>query len=161
VSGRLGRVTTLGDFHAQDIEGRDVDLASYLGRVVLVVNTASQCGFTPQYAGLQRLYEDHREDGLVVLGFPCDQFGHQEPGNEQEIQRFCSSTYRVTFPLFAKLEVNGPGAHPLFQHLKAEQKGAQGKEAIQWNFTKFLVGPDGTVLKRYASADTRRRLEPS
>jgi glutathione peroxidase len=146
------------DIEVTTIQGQPQKMESYRGKTLLVVNVASQCGYTPQYAGLQALYEQYKDKGFTVLGFPCDQFGHQEPGNEQEIQRFCSSTYHVTFPLFAKLEVNGPGAHPLFQHLKAEQKGTQGKEAIQWNFTKFLVGSDGTVLKRYASADTPEKI---
>jgi glutathione peroxidase len=152
-------VTRLGDFHAKTIDGRDVDLASYLGRVVLVVNTASQCGFTPQYAGLQRLYERHREDGLVVLGFPCDQFGNQEPGTDSEIAQFCESSFGVTFPMFAKVEVNGDGAHPLYQWLRSEREGPRGAD-IDWNFTKFLVGRDGSVLARFGPKRKPVDLEP-
>jgi len=146
------------DIEVTTIEGQPQKMEAYRGQTLLVVNVASRCGYTPQYAGLQALYEQYKDKGFTVLGFPCDQFGHQEPGDEQEIQRFCSSTYQVTFPLFAKLNVNGTDAHPLFHHLKAEQKGARGEEAIKWNFTKFLVGPDGAVLKRYASADTPERI---
>jgi glutathione peroxidase len=142
------------DIEVTTIEGQPHKMEAYHGKTLLIVNVASQCGYTPQYAGLQALYEQYQDKGFTVLGFPCDQFGHQEPGDEQEIQRFCASTYQVTFPLFAKLNVNGPNAHPLFQHLKAAQQGAGGEEAIQWNFTKFLVGSDGAVLRRYASADT-------
>ena len=141
--------TTLGNFTATDIDGGDVDLSSYDGKVVLVVNTASQCGMTPQYAGLQELYDRRQSDGLVVLGFPCDQFGNQEPGSEQEIAAFCESSYGVTFPLFAKVEVNGDDEHPLYTWLKSEKGGLLGKK-IKWNFTKFLVGRDGTVLGRYS-----------
>jgi glutathione peroxidase len=151
-------MTTISDFHATSIDGQDVDLASYAGEVVLVVNTASQCGFTPQYAGLEKLWRQYRERGLVVLGFPCDQFGHQEPGDEAEIQNFCSLTYDVDFPMFAKVEVNGGGAHPLWKWLKDEKGGLLGIGAIKWNFTKFLVGRDGKVLKRYAPTDTPESL---
>jgi glutathione peroxidase len=141
-------MTTISDFHATSIDGEDVDLASYAGKVVVVVNTASQCGLTPQYAGLQQLYDDYADQGLVVLGFPCDQFGHQEPGDEDEIAAFCDKEYGVTFPMFAKVEVNGEDAHPLYQWLKSKQSGVLGKD-IRWNFTKFLIGRDGRVDKRF------------
>jgi glutathione peroxidase len=142
------------DIEVTTIEGQPQSMATYRGKTLLVVNVASKCGFTPQYEGLQALYEQHQAKGFAVLGFPCDQFGHQEPGNEQEVQSFCSTTYHVTFPMFAKISVNGSGAHPLYKHLKSEQPGILGSEAIKWNFTKFLVGADGTVLKRYAPTDT-------
>jgi glutathione peroxidase len=159
VDGRLGLVTTLGDFSATSIDGDRVDLSTYDGRVVLVVNTASQCGMTPQYAGLQQLYDDHRDDGLVVLGFPCDQFGHQEPGSEKEIAQFCETSYGVTFPMFAKVDVNGDGAHPLFVWLRSEKAGPRGPE-IEWNFTKFLLGRDGRVIERFGSKTEPADLEP-
>ena len=141
-------MTSLGDFHAQDITGADVDLSAYDGQVVLVVNVASQCGHTPQYAGLQELYDAKVGDGFTVLGFPCDQFGHQEPGTEVEIAEFCETAYGVTFPMFGKVEVNGDGAHPLYQWLRAEAPGPDGED-IEWNFTKFLIDRDGQVLRRY------------
>ena len=150
--------TTLADFHATTLDGRDQDLGDYVGDVVLVVNTASKCGLTPQYEGLQQLYDDYADQGLVVLGFPCDQFGHQEPGTEEEIGAFCQQNYGVSFPMFAKIEVNGDGTHPLYQWLKSEGKGILGSESIKWNFTKFLVGPDGQVVKRYAPTDTPARI---
>lgn len=142
---------TLADFQAITIDGKDQDLGSYLGDVVLVVNTASACGFTPQYEGLQKLYDTYGDRGFVVLGFPCDQFGHQEPGTEEEIAGFCQKNYGVSFPMFAKVEVNGDGAHPLYQWLKDEKRGLLGG-AIKWNFTKFLLGRDGTVLARFGSS---------
>ena len=142
------------DIEVTTIDGRLQKMDAYRGKTLLIVNVASQCGFTPQYEGLQGLYEQHRDKGFAVLGFPCNQFGHQEPGSEAEIQRFCSTTYNVTFPLFAKIDVNGGNAHALYRHLKSEKKGLLGSEAIKWNFTKFLVGPDGAVLKRYAPTDT-------
>lgn len=142
-------MTTLSDFQAEALTGGEVDLADYAGKVVLVVNTASECGFTPQYEGLEALYRELGEQGLVVLGFPSDQFGHQEPGTEDEIAQFCQRNYGVTFPMFAKTEVNGPGTHPLYRWLKNEKKGMIGG-AIKWNFTKFLIGRDGRVLERYA-----------
>ena len=144
----------LYDIPVTTIDGREITLAPWRGQVLLIVNVASKCGFTPQYAGLEALWREHRDRGFAVLGFPCDQFGHQEPGDEPEIQRFCSITYDVTFPMFAKVEVNGPGTHPLYQHLKQAKKGLLGSQAIKWNFTKFLVGRDGTVLARYAPNDT-------
>jgi glutathione peroxidase len=136
----------------ETIDGEKRTLAEHAGKHLLIVNVASKCGFTPQYEGLEKLYRDFKDRGLVVLGFPCDQFGHQEPGDENEIKAFCSLNYDVTFPLFAKIEVNGPGAHPLYRELKASAKGVLGSEAIKWNFTKFLVDPQGTAIKRYASS---------
>jgi glutathione peroxidase len=143
-------VTTLGDFRATAIDGTDVPLSSYDGEVVLVVNVASQCGHTPQYAGLQDLYAAYSGDGFTVLGFPCDQFGHQEPGTEDEIAQFCETSYGVTFPLFAKVEVNGEDALPLYAWLRSQAEGPKGEE-IEWNFAKFLLGRDGAVIKRYSS----------
>jgi glutathione peroxidase len=137
---------TLADFHATTIDGKDQDLGSYLGDVVLVVNTASRCGLTPQYEGLQWLYDEYAGRGLTVLGFPCDQFGHQEPGSEDEIATFCERNYGVSFPMFAKIDVNGEGTHPLYAWLKSEQ--AEGGD-IGWNFAKFLVARDGTVAARF------------
>jgi glutathione peroxidase len=139
----------LADFDARSIDGQEVDLASYAGQVVLVVNTASQCGFTPQYQGLQALHDRFAARGFAVLGFPCDQFGHQEPGSDEEISGFCERNFGVTFPLFSKIEVNGAGAHPLFQWLRSEKGGLIG-DRIKWNFTKFLIGRDGAVIGRYA-----------
>ena len=146
-------MTTAFDFNALDIEGRDRSLREFEGKVLLIVNVASKCGFTPQYAGLQRLWETYRERGLVVLGFPCDQFGHQEPGNEAEIASFCRLDYGVDFPMFAKVEVNGANAHPLWTWLKTQKGGFLGIGAIKWNFSKFLVGRDGRVIERYAPND--------
>jgi glutathione peroxidase len=142
------------DFSAKTIDGKEQSLSAYKDKALLVVNVASKCGFTPQYKGLEALYREYRDQGLVVLGFPCDQFGHQEPGNEDEIRNFCSLNYDVTFPMFAKVEVNGDGAHPLYRHLKKEATGLLGSEAIKWNFTKFLVDRKGKVVKRYAPTDT-------
>jgi glutathione peroxidase len=141
------------------IDGRTETMENYRGQVLLIVNVASKCGFTSQYAGLEALYRRYRDKGFSILGFPCDQFGHQEPGNEAEIQNFCSLTYDVTFPLFAKIEVNGSGTHPLYAHLKKAQPGLFGSEAIKWNFTKFLVNREGEVLKRYAPSDTPEKIE--
>ena len=142
-------MTTLQDFSARSIDGRDIDLSTYAGQVVLVVNTASQCGFTPQYKGLQELQDTYADKGFQVLGFPCDQFGHQEPGDDAEINSFCERNFGVTFPLFSKIEVNGDGAHPLYQWLRSEKGGLLGSK-IKWNFTKFLVGRDGKVIGRYS-----------
>lgn len=146
-------------YEVKTIDGRAMSMGEFRGRVLLIVNVASKCGFTPQYTGLEALYRRHKDRGLRVLGFPCDQFGHQEPGDEEEIRRFCSTTYDVTFPMFAKVEVNGENAHPLYKFLKSAQPGVLGTEAIKWNFTKFLVGRDGTVLERYAPKDTPERIE--
>ena len=151
-------MATAYDFSARDIEGREQALSDYRGKVLLVVNVASKCGFTPQYAGLEKLWRQYRERGLVVLGFPCDQFGHQEPGDEAEIRNFCALTYDVDFPMFAKVEVNGAGAHPLWKWLKEEKAGLLGIGAIKWNFTKFLIGRGGTVAKRYAPTDAPESL---
>ena len=151
---------TVFDFTAQDLGGTDRSLADWRSSVLLIVNVASKCGFTPQYAGLEELYRRHKDRGLVVLGFPCDQFGHQEPGDEAAIRDFCEVNYGVTFPMFAKVDVNGPGTHPLFRHLKRARKGVLGSQSIKWNFTKFLVGPDGEVRGRYAPTVTPVQLEP-
>lgn len=139
---------TLSDFRATLLDGREKDLADYGGKVVLVVNTASKCGFTPQYEGLQKLYEDHRDDGLVVLGFPCDQFANQEPGDDGQISTFCERNFGVEFPMFSKIDVNGSGAHPLYRWLKSQRSGLLGGR-ITWNFTKFLIGRDGQVAGRF------------
>ncbi len=141
------------------IDGTDTSLADYQGSVLLVVNVASKCGFTPQYTGLEALYRRLGPKGLVVLGFPCDQFGNQEPGDETEIATFCRTNYDVTFPMYAKVEVNGPNAHPLYQHLKKAAPGLLGTEGVKWNFTKFLVAPDGRVVERYAPTDKPESLE--
>ncbi|MDI9239728.1 glutathione peroxidase [Lysobacter sp. LF1] len=144
---------TVYDFSAPDIDGQSRSLGDFRGQALLIVNVASQCGFTPQYTGLEQLYRDFHSRGFSVLGFPCDQFGHQEPGDEAEIKNFCSLNYDVTFPLFAKIDVNGDRAHPLWKWLKDEKGGLLGIDAIKWNFTKFLVARDGRVLKRYAPTD--------
>ena len=143
-------MTTAFDFSARSLDGRDVSLADFRGKALLIVNTASKCGFTPQYAGLQRLHDELGPRGFAVLGFPCNQFGQQEPGDAEEIRNFCSLTYDVSFPMFARIDVNGDDAHPLFKHLKAEKPGLLGSEAIKWNFTKFLVDRNGRVVERYA-----------
>jgi glutathione peroxidase len=147
-------MASIYDFSAKTIDGKDETLDAFRGKTLLVVNVASKCGFTPQYEGLEALYRKFKGQGLVVLGFPCDQFGHQEPGNESEIRNFCSLNYDVTFPMFAKIDVNGSNALPLYKYLKHEAKGLLGSEAIKWNFTKFLVDRDGNVTKRYAPNDT-------
>ncbi|HKY56926.1 MAG TPA: glutathione peroxidase [Aeromicrobium sp.] len=146
-------MTTVYDFAATDISGVEKALAEYQGKVLLIVNTASQCGFTPQYGPLQELYDTYSSRGLVILGFPCDQFGHQEPGDEGEIATFCESQFGITFPMFSKIDVNGKNAHPLYKWLKSEKSGVLGG-AIKWNFTKFLVDPEGNVVKRYGSTTT-------
>ena len=150
---------SLYDIDLTTIDGKPASMAKYKDRVLLVVNVASKCGYTTQYAGLEALYRKYKKRGLTVLGFPCDQFGHQEPGDEDAIKAFCSLTYDVTFPMFAKIDVNGPGAHPLYRHLKAARKGLLGTEAVKWNFTKFLVGRNGRVLRRYAPTDTPEAIE--
>ncbi len=147
-------MSALASLRATSLEGEDVPLSRYLGKTLLIVNVASKCGFTPQYQGLEALYREYRARGLEILGFPCDQFGHQEPGDAAEIRRFCTLNYEVSFPLFAKIEVNGAGAHPLYQWLKREAPGLLGSQAIKWNFTKFLVDAGGRVVKRYAPTDT-------
>jgi glutathione peroxidase len=146
----------LYDIPVQTIDGDTTTLERYRGKALLIVNVASRCGFTPQYEGLEKLYRKFKDKGLVVLGFPCNQFGSQEPGNEAEIRGFCDMHYSVTFPLFAKVDVNGRNAHPIYRYLKSAKKGLLGREAIAWNFTKFLVGKDGAVLRRYGS---RRKPE--
>jgi glutathione peroxidase len=139
---------------AQTIDGRMQPLSEYRGKTLLIVNVASECGYTPQYAGLEALYREFKDRGFVVLGFPCNQFGRQEPGGDADIAAFCSTNYDVTFPMFGKIEVNGPAAHPLFQLLKSSRKGLLGTESIKWNFTKFLVDGSGRVVRRYAPGDT-------
>jgi glutathione peroxidase len=151
-------MTTAYDFSAPDIDGKEQSLDAWRGKTMLVVNVASKCGFTPQYKGLEELWRSHRDQGLVVLGFPCDQFGHQEPGDEAEIKNFCSTSYDVTFPMFAKIAVNGEKAHPLYKWMKKEAKGLLGSEAIKWNFTKFLIDAEGNVVKRYAPNDTPEKI---
>ena len=143
-------MTSVYEFQATSLEGEPVDLAAYRGQVLLIVNTASECGFTPQYTGLQALHDKYGSRGFAVLGFPCNQFGGQEPGGSQEIASFCTARFGVTFPLFEKVEVNGTNAHPLWQYLKSAAPGMLGTEAVKWNFTKFLVGREGQVLARYA-----------
>jgi len=153
-------VPSLYDIEVTTIIGERRRMADWKGQVLLVVNVASKCGYTPQYTGLEALHRKYHTQGFAVLGFPCDQFGHQEPGTEAEIASFCSLTYDVTFPMFAKVEVNGPNAHPLFRLLKAAKKGLLGTTAIKWNFTKFLVGRNGRVLRRFATAEVPERIEP-
>jgi glutathione peroxidase len=152
-------MTTLADFQARLPNGDEASLADRLGKVVLVVNTASKCGFTPQYAGLEALWQKYRERGFEVIAFPCNQFGHQEPGTAEEIGSFCSINFGVSFPLMGKVDVNGPGATPLYDWLKAQAPGIFGSKRIKWNFTKFLIGRDGKVVKRYAPTDKPEKLE--
>lgn len=139
---------TIYSFSARAIDGREVSLAEFTGQVLLIVNVASECRFTPQYAGLETLYRDYRDEGFSVLAFPCNQFGRQEPGDAEQISRFCATRYGITFPLFDKVEVNGPGAHPLFVWLKSQKAGILGSESIKWNFSKFLVNRQGKVIQR-------------
>ena len=154
-------MSTLYDFTVNDIHGKPVALDRYKGKVLLVVNTASECGFTPQYKGLEALYEKYRAKGLEVLGFPCNQFGGQEPGTEAAIEQFCEVNYGVTFPLFAKVDVNGDHAAPVYRYLKASKPGLLGTEAIKWNFTKFLVDREGKVVARYAPKETPESIAPA
>ena len=146
-------MTSIQDFEAVDISGKAVRLADQAGKLLLIVNTASQCGFTPQFAGLETLWQRYKDRGLVVMGFPSNEFGRQDPGSNDEIASFCQLNYGVSFPMMAKIDVNGGDAHPLFQWLKTEAPGLLGSKAIKWNFTKFLVGRDGRVIKRYAPQD--------
>ncbi len=146
-------MTTIADFTVATNKGEDLDLEEKLGKVLLVVNTASQCGFTPQYDGLEKLYQDYREKGFEVLAFPCNQFGNQEPGDADEIEQFCKVNFGLTFPLMQKVEVNGGNASPLFDWMKKEAPGLMGSQAIKWNFTKFLIDREGNVVKRYGPAD--------
>jgi glutathione peroxidase len=150
---------SLYDHEARSLDGKPVSLGDYRGKVLLIVNTASKCGFTPQFTGLEALYRKYRDQGLEILGFPCNQFGAQEPGNAEEIASFCSLTYDVTFPMFGKIEVNGPKAHPLYTYLKAQKKGLLGSEGIKWNFTKFLIDRNGQVTERYAPTTTPEQLD--
>jgi glutathione peroxidase len=147
------------DFTAETLDGKPAPLSDWKGKVLLIVNTASKCGFTPQYQGLEELYRKHRDKGFVVLGFPCNQFGAQEPGDAAEIANFCSLTYDVDFPMMRKIDVNGPAAHPLYKYLKSAKKGVLGTEGIKWNFTKFLVDRDGQVVGRFAPTVEPRALE--
>ena len=147
------------DFKANDINGKEVSMSSYEGKVVLIVNVASGCGFTPQYEGLQKLYDEHKEEGLEILAFPCNQFGEQEKGSEEEIKNFCEKNYSITFPIFEKVEVNGNDAHPIFKFIKEQKKGFMGTESIKWNFSKFLLSKNGEVIKRYGSLDVPENLE--
>jgi glutathione peroxidase len=151
----------LHDLSAPALDGRETPLSEFAGQVLLVVNTASKCGFTPQYAGLQSLYDEFKDQGFAVLGFPCNQFGAQEPGDEAEIGAFCERNYGVGFPMFAKVEVNGPGTHPVYKHLKRAAPGLLGSESIKWNFTKFLVDRDGRVVERYAPTARPEDLKPA
>ncbi|MFO0808804.1 MAG: glutathione peroxidase [Gemmataceae bacterium] len=151
--------TTLYDIPVTTIDGESTTLDRYRGRVLLVVNVASRCGFTPQYAGLESLYRSHKDRGFVVLGFPCDQFAHQEPGDEAEIKKYCSTRFGVTFPMFAKVRVNGPETHPLYCWLKSQKRGLFGTRSIKWNFTKFLVDRNGTVVQRYGPFRTPERID--
>ncbi len=144
-------MTTIYDFSAEKLEGGEQALSDYQGKVLLIVNTASKCGFTPQFDGLEKVFQKYQAQGLVVLGFPCNQFGGQDPGNNSEIGEFCQRNYGVSFPMFAKIDVNGGDAHPIYKFLTKEAKGILGTEAIKWNFTKFLVGRDGNVIDRFAS----------
>lgn len=151
-------MASLYDFSAVSLQGERRTLSEFQDKVLLIVNTASKCGFTPQYKGLQALYEKYADQGFEILGFPCDQFGRQEPGDEAQISEFCEINYGVRFPMFAKVEVNGSGAHPLYQYLKKAAPGLLGSKAIKWNFTKFLVARDGKVVKRYAPTDKPESL---
>ena len=151
-------MSTLHDFQVQGIDGQPVDLKQYAGKVVLVVNTASACGFTPQFGGLQKLYQQYVDRGLVVIGFPCNQFGSQDPGSNDEIAQFCERNYGVDFPMMSKVDVNGAQAAPVWKWLTAEAPGLLGSKAVKWNFTKFLVGKDGQVIRRYAPQDAPAKL---
>ncbi len=154
-------MTTVNDFNADTIDGRARALSRYRGKVLLIVNTASQCGLTPQYAGLEALYREYRDRGLEILGFPCNQFGAQEPAGESEIATFCETQYGVSFPMFAKVDVNGDAAHPLFKWLRRQAPGLLGSEAIKWNFTKFLVDREGRVVERFAPTSAPADLAPA
>lgn len=152
-------MTSIYDFKAQTISGKNQPLSHYEGKVLLIVNTASKCGFTPQFGGLEELYEKYRDKGLVILGFPCNQFANQDPGSNDEIQEFCQLNYGVTFPVFGKIDVNGRDTDPIFKFLKKEAPGALGTERIKWNFTKFLIDAEGKVIKRYAPTDKPKVIE--
>jgi glutathione peroxidase len=152
-------MSDLYNFKVKNIDGEEVSLNNYKNKVLLIVNTASKCGFTPQYKGLEEVYKKHKDQGLEILGFPCNQFGKQEPGDEEEIKNFCSLTYDVSFPMFAKVDVNGNSAAPIYEYLKSEAPGVLGSKAIKWNFTKFLVDQNGNVLKRFSPQDTPEKIE--
>lgn len=154
-------MSSLYEITCQSIDGQPRSLTEYRGKVLLIVNTASQCGFTPHFQGLEKLYQTYRFQGLEVLGFPCNQFGKQDPGSNKEILTFCQTAYQVTFSMFGKIDVNGPNTHPLFEYLKSQMPGVLGIEAIKWNFTKFLVDRNGTVRQRYAPMTTPADLEPA
>ena len=147
-------------FEVRTLTGKTIKLSEYAGKTLLIVNTASKCGFTPQYEGLQKLYKDYKDSGFEILGFPCNQFGGQEPGNAKEIESFCESNFNITFPIFEKIKVNGPDAEPLFKYLKKNAKGFLGFQRIQWNFTKFLVSPEGKIIKRFTPATTPESIKP-
>ncbi len=151
-------MSTVYDFEALSIDGQNVGLSQYRGRVLLIVNTASACGFTPQFTGLEKLHQQYGAQGLTVLGFPCNQFASQDPGDDAQIASFCQKNYGVSFQMMSKIEVNGNGAHPLYQWLTAEAPGILGSKAIKWNFTKFLLGRDGRVIKRYAPQDAPEKI---
>jgi len=150
----MAKIKNIYNFSSQDQKGEEVHLSKYSGKVLLIVNTASNCGFTPQYNGLQNLYKQYSEQGFEVLGYPCNQFGGQEPSSDQEIEKFCQINYDVTFPLFSKIEVKGPSAHPLFKFLASSKPGLLGTQAIKWNFTKFLINRNGEPVRRYSSKTT-------
>jgi glutathione peroxidase len=152
-------MSSIHPFEIETISGKSTKLKDYKGKVILIVNTASKCGLTPQFEGLEKLYGKYKDQGLEILGFPCNQFGHQDPGSNDEIQEFCQINYGVSFPMHAKIDVNGDNTHPLFQHLKSEAPGVLGSQKIKWNFTKFLVGKDGEVLERFAPATKPEKLE--
>ncbi|SFK35710.1 glutathione peroxidase [Methylocapsa palsarum] len=153
-------MSSIYDFSARTLDGQEKSFNDFSGQALLVVNTASKCGFTPQYEGLEALFRKYKAQGFVVIGFPCNQFGAQEPGDSTEIAQFCSRTYDVTFPMFAKIDVNGPQTHPIYEYLKTKAKGLLGSEAIKWNFTKFLVDRKGDVIARFAPTATPRDIEP-
>jgi glutathione peroxidase len=158
-NGGVQRMTTVYDYNAKTLAGDEISLSNFRGQVLLIVNTASKCGFTPQYEGLEKLYEKLHDKGLTILGFPCNQFGSQEPGTESEIGAFCQKNYGVSFPMFAKIDVNGDDAHPLYKYLKKEEKGVLGTQAIKWNFTKFLIDKDGNPVERYGSTTKPEDIE--
>ncbi|REL26668.1 glutathione peroxidase [Thalassotalea euphylliae] len=153
--------STVYEYSAEDYRGEEVSLKEYEGKVLLIVNTASACGFTPQYEGLQKLYDKYKDQGLEVLAFPCNQFKEQEKGSNEEIKSFCDLNFNIQFPLFAKIDVNGGNTHPLYQHLKQAAPGILGSQGIKWNFTKFLVGRDGKVVQRYGSITKPQAIEPA
>ena len=148
------------DFTVETIDGEEISLDKYKGKTILIVNVASKCGFTPQYEGLQELYEKYKDKDFYVLGFPCNQFGNQEPGSEEDIKEFCSTNFDVNFPMFSKIEVNGDDAHPLYKFLKEKASGTLGTKSIKWNFTKFLIDKEGNIVDRYGSAKTPKELDP-